>query len=480
MKRLLVFILLFLMLFTSAVAEEPIYFKLPQIPPGTPEYNPDTPEKLIQDQLVGKSAILIEADGGDVIFEKEADMRMFPASTTKIMTILLALQAVEDWDEIVTFSYNAVNPPEGSSTGRFKEGEEISLIDLLYATMIVSANDGTIAIAEHISGSEAAFVEYMNRAAEAFGCTGTHFANSHGYHDPNHYTTARDLAIIAREAMNNEEFRKIAAATTWGLPRTNKQKARTVTNRTWFLDSSDPERSHLYYPAGTGIKTGNTSAAGYCFVGSASQDGVNLISVVLYSGEQGRFSDTAKLMNYGFSQYISVTPTELFSRSPITIETTNFSLKDTNLGQLTLYLQTTGSGDYTAVTIKEDEIDSYARSFRRQCIINYTRDFAAPISYGEEFGTLTYVPEEGNPIEYRIVAGRSIEARENAPKSIEQIEAETYADPNPFPPLSIELVFLLAWPFLAVIAAIVLLSKLFKRRRIKLAKVPNPIRRRFK
>ncbi len=480
MKRFFAVLLTALVLLTSAYAEEEIKFVLPQIPAGTPEYDPATPEKLIQDQLIAKSAILIEADNGEVIFEKEPDIPLYPASTTKIMTVLLALQACEDLNELVTFSERAITMPDSSYvTGKFKLGEQVPLIDVLYAVMVLSANDAATAVAEHISGSVEAFAEYMNTAAQAFGCTNTHFTNANGVHDPNHYTSARDLAIIAREAMTNEEFKKMAGTTQWNIYKTNMQKSRTITSSTWFINQSD-KHPDLYFPAGTGVKTGSTKAAGFCFVGSASQDGVNLISVVLYSGEEGRYRDTIKLMNYGFSKYISVTPSELFSLSPIAIETTNFSLNDTNLGRLTLYLKATDDVEHASVTINKDDLDSYARSFKRQCIINYTRDFSAPIAYGEEFGTLTYIPSEGNTVEYKLIASRSIEVRENAPKSIEQIEAETYADPNPFPPLSLELILTLSWPLFMVVGLIIVLRKVFKRRRMKLAKIPDPIRRRFK
>jgi len=481
LKRILAAALLILFMFTSALAEETIVFRLPSIPPGTPEYNPAEPEKLIPDQLIAKSAILLEADGGAVIFEKEPDVQMFPASTTKILTVLLTLQACDDLNEMVVFSNRAANPPAGSSTGRFKEGEEVPLIDVLYATMLVSANDGALALAEHVSGSVEAFVDYMNRAAAIFGCTGTHFSNPHGFHAFDHYTTARDLSTIARIAMENEEFKKIAGTTSWLLPKTNMQKARTLTSENWFIiPNASDEKGQLYFPAGTGIKTGWTNAAGRCFVGSASQDGVNLISVVLYSGDDNRYLDTIKMMNYGFSQYVSVTPAQLFSLSPLAIETTNFSMTDPGLGQLTLFLKPVEDVEHASVTINKNDLDAYARNFRRQCIITYTRDFSAPIAYGEEFGTLIYIPGEGTTIEYKMIASRSVEVRENAPKSIEQIEAEAYADPNPFPPLSIELVLTLAWPFIALIALIVVLRKLFKRRRMKLAKIPDPIRRRFK
>lgn len=477
-KRTVAFVLVAIALLLSVMPfalSEGYVFEAPKIPNGTPKYDPTQPESLIEDQLYARSAILIAADTGEVIFSKDPDRLMFPASTTKIMTVLLALQA-GNLDDVVTISEHAVDLPADSSTAKLKAGEEILLLDLLYATMVMSANEGAVAIAEHISGSEAAFVDYMNRAAEAFGCTRTHFANPHGLQDQSHYTTARDLAIIAREAMDNEMFKQICSTLNYTLPKSNLQKQRNLSGETLFLDSS----SEFYYQYGTGIKTGSTAAAGYCFVGSASRDGINLISVVLYSNKTNRYADTARLMEYGFSQYASTTPSELYQMNPITIETTNFSLEDSSMGRLTLNIKPIDSTVNTAIVVNKNELDALARNFKQLVIVNYTRNFAAPITYGEVFGTLTYIPSVGNIFEYELTASRSIAIRENAPKSIEQIEAETYADPNPFPSFSLELVLTLSWPLLALLAAIIILRKLLKRRRIKLSKLPNPIRRRFK
>lgn len=453
-----------------------IIYEDPRIPAGTPAYDAETPENLIEDQLYARSAILIEADSGEVIFEKNADTLMYPASTTKILTTLLALQS-GDMNDTVTISANAMDLPPNSSNARFKAGEEVNLEQLLYATMIMSANEGATAVAEHISGSVTAFADYMNRAAVAFGCTQTHFTNANGLHDPYHYTTARDMALIAREAMDNDRFRQICAATSYTLEKTNLQKSRSLSGRNLFLSNTEDNR--YYYQDGNGIKTGYTNAAGNCFVGSASRNGVNLISVVFYSGDRGRYADSIKLMNYGFSQYIGVTLIELYQMNPITIDSTNFSLKDSNVGRLTLYARAVDNAVPATITVKRNELESLTRNFRRMVILNYTRDFSAPIAAGEVFGTMTYVPEIGGAIEYELIAARSISARENAPKSIEQIERETYEDPNPFPPLSLELVIILSWPLLLFIVLLVLLIKLIKGRRIRRTKIPDPIGRRY-
>lgn len=150
---------------------------------------------------------------------------------TKILTVLIALTFADDLNETVVVSENAVNVPADSSTMYLKAGEEIRLIDVIYGTMLLSANDGANVIAEAIAGDIPRFVDLMNTTAQTLGCDHSHFVNPHGYHDDNHYSTARDIAVIAREAMKNETFREIVATTSYQLPRTNKQRSRTITTK---------------------------------------------------------------------------------------------------------------------------------------------------------------------------------------------------------------------------------------------------------
>lgn len=437
-------------------------------------YDADHPELLEDDQLIAHSAILMEVDSGEIIFEKSADDIMYPASTTKIMTVLLGLM-MGDINETVTVSDTAMNIPADSSTMGLKAGEEINFLDLCYGTMLVSANEGANVIAETVSGSIDNFVQLMNNAAQVFGCTNTHFANPHGYHDDNHYTTAHDMALIAREAMKNETFRQIVSATTYQLPRTNLQRARTITNKASILQPGTEEKPNkYYYPYATGIKTGSHSKAAYCFVGSASKDGVDLISVVLYTSNRGRWTDTIKLMNYGFAQYISVTPIDLYNMNPISIETTNYSLSDTDMGKLSLTCVSANNNDTTSITATQSEVDAMAANLRDTVLIEYTRDFEAPIAAGEVMATMTYFPQDKDPVEYNLVADRSIAKRENAPKTLEEIVAETEADPNPFPPLTLEMALYLLLPILALVLLFHFLRKLFRRRRVRNARVPKP------
>lgn len=448
------------------------------IDPNAAPYDAEHPEELSPDQLAAVSAILIEESSGMVIFEKNADQLMFPASTTKIMTTLLGVLA-GDMNDTVTVNATAltaeVTSSDSASMG-LKEGEELSFRDLLYATMIRSANDGANVIAEHISGSVPNFVDLMNQAAEVYGMTSTHFANPHGLQDDTHYTTARDLAILAREAMKNDTFRDIAQTTSYTMPKTNLHAARSYNKGYDIMDSGDDD----YYPYATGIKTGTTNTAGYCFVGSATKDGVNLIAVVLYSGRSNRWRDTRKLFEYGFSQYVSVTPVDLYNMNPVWVQTSNYSLDDVNMGKLDLTCVPADAYQSAVIVTTQAEVDMMAEHLWDTVLIDYSRDFVAPITAGDVVGTMTYFPENQSPVVYNLVANRTVSQRENAPKTLEQIIAETDADPNPFPPLSIWLVLLFLSPLLVYVTILVILHFVFKALRKRQAKLPRNSRRYLK
>lgn len=454
----------------------------PTLSPEAAPYDADHPENLEPEQLYALSAILMTADKGEVIFEKDAYTQRYPASTTKILTVLLGIMMVEDLQQKVTVSETAMNIPADSSTMGLKAGEEIPFIDVLYGTMMLSGNEGANVIAETVSGSIPAFVDLMNEfATESIGCLNTHFVNAHGYHDDFHYTTAYDMALIAREAMKNETFRKIAGTVTYGIGRTNLQRARTITTKSEYMLSGSEENPNKYYfPDATGVKTGSHSHSGYCFVGSASRDGVDLISVVFFTGKRARWADTIKLMNYGFSQYMSVTPVSLYAMNPITIETSNYSTSDGNRGRLQLVCQPDAQSENPVIIATKSEVDQMAAHLQDTLLIQYTRDFEAPITAGEEMGTMTYYSESGEAATYRLVASRSVAVRENVPKTLEQIIEETYADPNPFPPFSAEIAILLLLPFLALGGAFLLIRTIRKRLRSRNARAPKPVNRYLK
>ena len=453
----------------------------PTLSPEAAPYDTDHPENLEPEQLYGLSAILITADKGEVIFEKDPYTIRYPASTTKILTVLLGILCVDDLNQKVTVSETAMDVPEDSSKMGLKAGEEIPFIDVLYGTMMLSGNEGANVIAETVSGSIPAFVDLMNESAERFGCVNTHFANAHGYHDDNHYTTAYDMSRIALEAMKNETFRKIAGTVTYAIGRTNLQKARTITTKSEYMLSGTEEKPNKYYfPDATGIKTGSHSHSGYCFVGSASRDGVDLISVVFFTGKRARWADTIKLMNYGFSQYVSITPLQLYQMNPITIETSNYSTSDSYRGRLQLVCQARPDSTNPTIIATRSEAERMQSRIQDTLLIQYTRDFEAPITAGEVMGTATYFQENGEPVVYNLVAARSIAVRENVPKTLEQIVAETYADPNPFPPLTVEVILILLSPLLILLLTVLLIWLLIRFLRHRGRRTPKPVSRYLK
>lgn len=474
--------------FPAANAEEntgPRYIA-PQLPTDVDPYDPEHPEELSPDQLYAKSAILIEATTGEVIFEKNADDIMYPASTTKILTVLLGIM-MGDMNQEVVASEWAVTLDEGDSKIGLSAGETIIFRDLLYATMVKSGNDGARMIAETISGDEYGFAELMNQAAAMYGCTNTHFVNASGLPDENHYTTARDMSKIARMAMQNETFASIAGTYSYSLPRSNIRRATVLTgaSSSWLNANQEdtPEDPSTFYPYATGIKTGFAQAAGYCYVGAAERDGVKLISVVFYTTNSGRWSDSKKLMEYGFSQFVSMTPMELYNQNPIILETTGFSLEDEDLGRLPLEVRPQASTRTVHIVATKAEMETKSRNLRQIVLIEYTReDFAAPITAGEVVGTMTYYPEDGgSAVVYDLVAGRSIAKRENAPPTLEEIEAEVRDDKSLLPPLSVELVLFFLIPIAAVTLFIWLVRRIFfKKHKKRRSRIPKPRHRYFR
>ncbi len=238
--------------------------------------------------LRAKSALLMEAYSGKIYYQKDARVRRAPASTTKIVTVLVAIE-LGDLEDKVTVSEH-VTQTEGASI-KLKAGEVIKLKDLLYAALLYSANDACVAIAEHLCGSEENFVWVMNEKAKEIGALETHFENCHGLDAPEHYSTAYDLALIGRKAMENATFQEIAKT-----PRTQiksalgkKEKTRILVNKNRLLRS---------FEGTEGVKTGFTREAGYCLVSSASRMGYRMIAVVL--GDKNRWQDATNLLEAGF------------------------------------------------------------------------------------------------------------------------------------------------------------------------------------
>lgn len=245
--------------------------------------------------LEGRAGLVMDAKNGQVLYQKNGDLRLYPASTTKILTGIIALERAKP-DDVVTVSKNAVGV-DGTAIG-LQAGEKIKMENLLYALLLNSANDAAVAVAEHVGGSVANFARLMNEKAEELGATNSNFVNPHGLPDPRHKTTARDLAIIARYAMENERFREIVATVNKKIERGVPEEKKP---QTWLYNHN---KLLWKYEGAVGIKTGYTNAAKYCIVGAARRGDRELIAVVLGSPTQNAlYSDVMSLLDYGFEQF---------------------------------------------------------------------------------------------------------------------------------------------------------------------------------
>ena len=260
------------------------------------DYWPDAPETL------SPGVILMEESTGTILYEKNMDEAHYPASITKIMTTLLALEN-GNLSDMVTFSDDAINNTEGSGIAR-DYGEQMTLEQCLYGVMLESANECAYAVAEHVGGTVENFVDMMNAKAKELGCTNTHFANPHGLQDENHYTTAHDMALIAQAAYQNETFRIIIGTKMYTIPPTNKHAEETVlrNHHDMLCTYHNANRKYLY-PYCVGGKTGYTATANSTLVTYAEKDGMTLICVVMNTQSPNQFIDTVNLFDYAFDNF---------------------------------------------------------------------------------------------------------------------------------------------------------------------------------
>lgn len=259
--------------------------------------------------VLSESAVLIDANSGTILAQKNADKKMYPASLTKIMTAILAIEMGELTD-VITVDDDTPHEIYGSHIA-LEEGEILTLKDLLHALMLPSANDAASTIAKHYGGSLDGFVKLMNQKAKDLGAFNTNFNNPHGLHDLNHYSTAADMALITQYAMKNETFKKIVATTKYEIQTTNKKdepRYFTTLNKLLFNTGYnqilvDGVYISPYYEYATGAKTGYTPEAGNCLVATATKDGTELIAVTMKGISLEMYQDVHNLFNYGFKEY---------------------------------------------------------------------------------------------------------------------------------------------------------------------------------
>ncbi len=386
---------------------------------ATPQdWSSDHPELLEEGHLFAESALVMDEDTGEILFSKNPDARMFPASTTKIMTLMLALESGISLDTMVTIPKEVNDVPEGSSVVPVTAGEQMTFRDLLNGLMLRSGNDAAIAVSVIVSGSEDAFVALMNQRATDLGCVNTHFVNPHGFHDGNHYTTARELAIITREAMKNADFRKIVSTYEYTMTKTSKRGKMVIDSRVDMLNPS----SSYYDENCIGIKTGYHSKAGQCFVGAAEVGGRTLISIALHSSvdhTEYKWIDTQRMFDYGFTRFDTYTIQNLFtmaSEGVNSIQVENAAADDIHAGKLALILSQTSDDGYAVMALKDsDEVNQNIQYFNENATVTVTTDYLEkieqrlPIEGGSIVGTLSFVTKTGETITGTLIASRTVE-----------------------------------------------------------------------
>ena len=324
-----------------------------------------TPVRAANLEVAGKSALLMDMTTGAVLYEQNAHEKLAPASVTKVMTMLLIMEAIDSgkigWNDTVTVSDTAA--AKGGSQIYLKVGETMSVSDMLKSVAVSSANDCACALAEHIAGSESAFVEKMNIRAAQLGMKDTHFVNCTGLDDDEnakeHLTSAYDIAVMSRELMlNHPDIQKFT--TIW-----------MDTVRDGAFGLSNTNKLIRFYPGATGLKTGFTSGAGYCLSATAQRDGLGLIAVVMGAKtSQERFAGCKAMLDYGFANYALVKP-ELPMDNSISVKLGTQKYVTAVPGEDVKLLIDKGQKDQVNIKVALEE-----------CL-------TAPVSKGQKVGTLT-------------------------------------------------------------------------------------------
>ncbi len=363
------------------------------------EYKKEEQKVLDNYPEIGCKAVYIaEPTTGKIIYEKNAHEKMFPASTTKLLTALVTMEKCKLSEKAIV-SQNAISlVPEGYTNAKLVAGEELDIETLLYALLLPSANEVANVLAEHISGSIDAFVDLCNSRAKELGCETLHFVNTNGIHDENHYCSAYDLYLIAKECRKHDIFNKIVKTTSFTIPTTNvyPRADRTFKNSNEMLLIDN----QYYYENCTGIKTGFTTPAGECFVGSSYYNGMELISVVLGGKEKNsnglneRFYDTKKLFEFAYDNYSRKNIAE-FGDSTVSLKVGK-ATKDT--AELDLIVDTTISA------IVPNDINKENVSY----VVSIEDGIVAPIERNQVLGTVTY-NADGLVYKTNLVASHEVE-----------------------------------------------------------------------
>lgn len=333
-----------------------------------------------QPDVTAKSAIVVEASTGKVLYEKNAEERRYPASTTKIMTLITALE-YGNLDDIVTTSAHAAGT-DGSSLW-LTQGEQLKMLDMLYGIMLVSGNDATVAVAEHISGSVEKFASLMTDKAHSIGAVNSNFTNTSGLPDEKHYSTAHDLAKITAYGYKKQLFAQIVSTEHKVVPWPGKDHDRDLYNENKML---------WLYDGANGVKTGYTDAAGRCLVSAANRNGIQLIVVVLDSDHM--WDDSIKLLDYGFTQLKQI---PVINRNDI-LKTVK--IKDGKTGDIKLI-----AANDISVPMAANEHDKFST------VIDAPNKLNAPITSGQKIGTVKVMYNNIEVASSDLLADRSVDRK---------------------------------------------------------------------
>lgn len=330
--------------------------------------------------IQAEAAILMDAKTGTVLFEKNANERHYPASITKIMTALLAIENLNPTD-IISFSQDAIFSIErGSSHIALDVGEQITVDQALHALLLASANEVANGLAEKVSGSIDNFAAVMTNKAKELGAKNTHFANPHGLHDENHYTTAYDMALITRNIYNNEYFLEIMSTPTYQIPPTNKtSEVRPLAQQHSMLNKF--KDSSIYREDVIGGKTGYTDIARQTLVTTARKNGIDLIVVILKGERNEIYKDTTALLDYGFGSYKSLelhTPNDTLARLPI------YSIKSGKLYEL-------GTGKISVSETKNIMVENDLKQRELITQVDLPEHLEIGVQENDVVGTITYI-----------------------------------------------------------------------------------------
>ena len=382
------------------------------------DYDASQPGQLAPDMLYAQAAVLLDSDTGDILFGKNEHAMMSPASTTKIMTLLLALESGIPMDQEIAIPQAAGDAPSGSSLIPVYPGETMLFGDLLKGFQVHSGNDGGLAIAVLVSGTVDNFVQKMNVRAQELGMVNTHFANPHGFTQEGHYSTAYDLAILTRHAMQNPSFREIVKTISGSIQVKERGEIRLYSKT--FIMKPD---SKFYYEDCVGVKTGSTNAAGECFVGAAERDGATIISVVLKTDtDDQRWIDTTHLFDFGWTCYEKYTFDKMYDAAKSRFANcvvSNAVEDDPYGGRLELDIAQISDNSYLRMIASNSTgaIDNAAADFAQRSRVVITHDLAAPISKGEIIGDFSYAdPSTGKTITAKLVANRDVAERKVSAK----------------------------------------------------------------